>query len=545
MKKIQLELAHRLLHLSGKLKVVVFLITTSLLPLVYLFVYATGGIKYVFSHSMYIPIILGGIFFGKKGGIIYAVIGGILLGPLMPIDVETGESQLFLNWGYRLLIFILIGLLSGLACDYLRKQFQVIHKLHTEFPDTKLPNIEWYFEQFDEKVMDKSSVALTVNFNNYEEITALLGKTVYIEMINDVYQGILLYMPKAIIFQSDYRKLWMIISLEIYKDSFKELLNYFDIAVHKHKKLDMFVDVSVGVFIGEDHQEITEIDALRASEIAAIAAKTKKLRYAVYEESYSKESINLERLGALPEALKNEELFLEYQPIIDLKTKKVIALEALIRWKHNGIVIPPLEFIPMVEETKMIDHITEWIAHKVTNDYEAITKNKDIAIFINFSQRNLYNPSLIERFIDIIRKINQDKCAIGIEMTESTLMLNLQLTKSLLKSIRAQNALITIDDFGTGYSNLFALSELPLDRIKIDRDLIATLEESFQTKQLVKMIIEYAHSLGIKVVAEGIEESALESYLLGIECDYGQGFLYTKPLSKDLIIQWLENHEIL
>jgi EAL domain-containing protein (putative c-di-GMP-specific phosphodiesterase class I) len=350
-------------------------------------------------------------------------------------------------------------------------------------------------------------------------------------------------MKEAKIFQSDYHKLWMILPLETYKESFQALLKYFDIGVHKHYQVDMYVDVSLGVFIGEDNELFTEIDALRASEIAAITAKTKKLRYAVYEESYSKKSLNLERLGALPDALKNNELFLEYHPIVDLNTKKVVGLEALIRWKHKDIIIPPLEFIPMVEETKMIDHITEWIAEKVANDYKEITKNRNIAVFINFSQRNLYNPSLIERFIDIIKKINQDQCAIGIEMTESTLMLNLQLTKSLLKSIKNHNAIITIDDFGTGYSNLFALNELPLDRIKVDRDLIGTLSTSAQTRQLIKMMIEYAHSLNIQVVAEGIEDPTLESLLKDMQCDYGQGYLYTKPLSKDLIIQWLDDHE--
>ncbi|MFW5864512.1 MAG: EAL domain-containing protein [Candidatus Izemoplasmataceae bacterium] len=544
MKKIQLELAHRLLNLSGNLKVIVFIVTTSLLPLVYGFVYVTGGIKYVYSHSMYVPIILGGIFFGKRGGLIYAIIGGILLGPLMPIDIDTGERQLFINWGYRMVIFILVGLLAGFACDYLRRQFEMIHTMYTEFPDTHLPNIEWYLEKYGDKAIDASTVAITVNFNNYEEITALLGKQIYIDTIHYVYSGIKANMNDAIIFQSDYRKLWMIVSLNTYKEHFNDLLHFFDIAVHKNKKLDMFVDVSLGVFIGETDHFLTEIDALRASEIAAITAKTKKLRYAIYEESYSKESLNLERLGSLPEALKNEELFIEYHPVVDLKTKKVIALEALIRWNHLGKIIPPLEFIPMVEETKMIDHITEWLAHKVVKDYEMITKSRDLTIFINLSQRNLYNPSLIERFIDIIKKINLDKSAIGIELTESTLMLNLQLTKSLLQSIKQHNALITIDDFGTGYSNLFALSELPLDRIKIDRDLIQTIQDSSKTNQLTKMIIEYAHSLGIKVVAEGIEDDSLESYLHDIDCDYGQGFLYTKPLSRDLIIQWLDNHEI-
>ncbi|MFU8785713.1 MAG: EAL domain-containing protein [Candidatus Izemoplasmataceae bacterium] len=524
------------------LSTLVFIIIS--LPLTYLLVYTTGGIKYVYSHTMYLPIIVAAVVFGLKGGLIVAIIGGILLGPFMPIEVTSGEIQPLANWLYRLLAFSIVGSFVGYVSGYLRNQIKIAHQLSNLFPETNLPNYKSYTERYDEHKRSESDVAITMNINNYEDIVALLGREIYIEVVKDIYAHIKSICPNIEIIQIDYRKLWIIMHQDMYKENFKPLLKYFETDVHYHQSVTMFVDVSLGVCICDSICSYTIIEAFRASEIAAMYAKNKQLRYVVYQEEFSHESLNLERLGALPNAVLRDELFMEYHPIIDNITGKVNGLEALVRWRYKGEIVPPLDFIPVAEETKLIDLITEWIVNKVSSDYEEIAQGSAMTIYINISQRNLYNPRLIERIIETIKVYNKTHKAIGIEMTESTLMLNIQLTKALLQTIKENNIPNSIDDFGTGYSTLFALNELPIDHIKLDREVITGIEKTVHTQKLVKMIIAYAHDLNLKVIAEGVETIDVYEMLKTYKCDGFQGYYFTKALPKLEIIEWIKTYNL-
>ena len=503
-----------------------------MLVLVYFFVYFTGGTQNAYLHAMYIPIVFISAVYGIKGGLVIGVIAGLLLGPIMPHDTTTIVMQDTINWVYRMLYFMGVGALVGFILDRVRYQFETIHELYTHATETGIPNYQMYLSKFDEHESDSADVSLTMLINNYEDIVVLIGREQYAELLKKIYAALIEVLDGAEIYQVDTRKLWIELSQKSFKNNYVKMLQRFEDETFVINDVPLYVDIAIGVYIGRT-EDFSRLDAFRASEIAALHAKKNMLKYSIYQSDFSYPHHHLERLGSLPMAIKHNELYLLYHPIVDLKTDQVVAFEALIRWKKDGEVINPLEFIPLAEETKLIDSITEWIVKEVIADYPKLTSKNDVMININVSQRNLYNPSLIERIIELIKEENYKDKTIGIEMTESTVMLNLNLTRTLLTTLKEAGIPMAIDDFGTGYSTLSCLSELPIDRLKIDCDFVMRMFQDKGTESLVKMIINYAHELDIEVVAEGIETERLEKALKNLGCDFGQGFYYAKPLPID------------
>ncbi|MFW5838622.1 MAG: EAL domain-containing protein [Bacillota bacterium] len=529
------------LNQTKKTRLLYLIINGIILALCYIFVYFTGGTQHAYLHTFYIPVFIGSLMFGSRGGLLTGVIAGILLGPLMPLDTATRELQPVFNWLYRMLVFMGLGFLIGRVFDRIRHQYQTINRIYTHSLDTGIPNYYYYLTKFDENAYDDSDVSLTIMINNYEDLVVLIGRENYAKILIDVYQELSKHFSDAIIIQVDNRKFWIEVDQKTFKTEFSNLIRRFDDKIFYNNDMPMFIEMSIGVYLLDS--KVTRLEAFKYSEIAALHAKREQLKYAIYQEDFEHTQRNLERLGALPLAIINDELFLEYHPIVNLKTNKVVALEALIRWEKDGELIPPLDFITLAEETKIIDSLTEWVFKQVIKENKIISEYSNLNININISQRNLYNPALVDRLIDMIKKENYKKNKIGIEMTESTLMLNLHLTRSLLETFKLNDIPLLIDDFGVGYSTMSTLNELPVNKIKIDRQFVDKMMNEKAAKQLVQLIVNYAHVLNIEVVAEGIENAAYETTLKDIDCDYGQGFYYTKPLRVDKVIPWLKDHE--
>ncbi|MFW6319644.1 MAG: EAL domain-containing protein [Bacillota bacterium] len=530
-----------ILNQTRKTRLLYTIINIGILTSCYILVYFTGGTQNAYLHTFYIPVVIGGLIFGSRGGLVTGIIAGVLLGPLMPFNTASGEMQPIFNWIYRMLIFMALGFLTGLVFDRVRRQYVTINRIYTHSLDTGIPNYYNYLTKFDENAYDEADVSLTIMINNYEDIVVLIGRENYAKILIDIHQELLKHFDNANIIQVDNRKFWIETDQNAFKSQFSQIIRRFDDMVFYSDDMPMFIEMSIGVYLSD--KTVTRLEAFKYSEIAALHAKREQLKYAIYQEDFEHTQRNLERLGALPLAVKNNELFLEYHPIVDLKTNEVTALEALVRWEKDGVLTPPLDFIPLAEETKIIDNITEWVFKQVIEENKRISEYKNLDININISQRNLYNPALVDRLIDMIKKENYQKNKIGIEMTESTLMLNLHLTKSLLETFKQNDVPLLIDDFGVGYSTMSTLSELPVHKIKIDRHFIDKMIKEDSTKKLVELIVNYAHVIGIEVVAEGTEDETYEALLKDVGCDYSQGFYYTKPLRVDNMIAWLKNRD--
>ena len=243
-------------------------------------------------------------------------------------------------------------------------------------------------------------------------------------------------------------------------------------------------------------------------------------------------------------ALDQRQFVLYYQPEVDLSTRKIVGLEALIRWDHpeKGL-IPPMEFIPLAEESGLILPIGDWGLSVACAQIQRWTRedarNSSLRVCVNLSARQFSRPGLADHVEALLMQTGLSSRQLGLEMTESSLIPNMRVALEVLSSLRRLGVSLLMDDFGTGYSSLNHLHSFPFDVLKIDGSFVGRITEGDQPMQIVRTIIELARVLGMDVVAEGIETR--EQYLLlrQLGCRFGQGYLFARPLSTEAISELL------
>ncbi len=265
------------------------------------------------------------------------------------------------------------------------------------------------------------------------------------------------------------------------------------------------------------------------------------------EQNYLEKSKTIDRLKMekdLQDAFSNQDLMLHYQPIFDIRTNKTIGCESLIRWKHpeHGFISPEL-FIPVAEESGLIIDISQWVLKTACQTLNLInqtpTINNDIFMSINFSSVDLADKNFKQNFINITNKQNIDPSRIHLEITERLLIEDPETTRETLNECHDQGISISIDDFGTGYSSLSYLHYFPINVLKIDRSFINNINQDQKTKDIVLSIINMAKTMGMEIIAEGIETLDQQETLKVMGCPAGQGYIYSKPLPKEEFIAFL------
>jgi len=246
----------------------------------------------------------------------------------------------------------------------------------------------------------------------------------------------------------------------------------------------------------------------------------------------------------LRQALDRREFELYYQPEIDLATRRIIGLEALIRWRHpeRGI-ISPMDFIPLAEETGLILPIGDWgLSEACTQIQKWCCEDPfhgSLRVCVNLSASQFSRAGLADHVEALLLQTGVSSRQLGLEMTESSLITNTDTALEVLSSLRRLGVSLLMDDFGTGYSSLNHLHMFPFDTLKIDRSFVGRMTDGDQPLQIVRTIIELARVLGMDVVAEGIETKEQYHLLRQLGCRYGQGFLFARPMTADAITQLL------
>jgi diguanylate cyclase (GGDEF)-like protein len=297
---------------------------------------------------------------------------------------------------------------------------------------------------------------------------------------------------------------------------------------------EVYITASIGIavypFDGED------IDALlKNADTAMYHAKGRgKNNYQFYKQSMNAAALTKLTLeGSLRKALDRGEFLLHYQPQMDIRTKKIVGMEALIRWQHpeRGLV-PPLEFIPLAEEIGLIIPISEWVLRAVCAQNKAWQEEgfHPIRVSANLSSQHFKHPSLVPAIVKALDDTGLSPRYLEIEITESIFMENIKEVISRVNEIKSRGIRLTMDDFGTGYSSLSYLKNLPLDAIKIDRSFVKDIQTDPGSAAIVKAIIAMSNSLNLDVVAEGVETEQQLSFLLEQGCNKMQGYLLSRPL---------------
>jgi len=298
---------------------------------------------------------------------------------------------------------------------------------------------------------------------------------------------------------------------------------------------EVFISVSIGITLAP--LDSTEPSALlQYADEAMYEAKSKgRNRWCFFSFDLHQKSVERQSLtNDLRQALANDELFLLYQPIIDLKTNRLVKFEALIRWQHpvRGIV-PPDTFIPVAEESGLISEIGDFVFKQSLRQLAQWRSHyaHDLMMSINISPYQLAAPDLhMVGWFDFLHKQGLPGESVSLEITENMLMHHTDVVSAQLLAFRDQGVNVALDDFGTGYSALAYLNRLDIDYIKIDRSFVKDLVEGHMEKDLCEAIISMAHKLSLKVIAEGIETEQQAAILQQFGCDLGQGYLFAKPL---------------
>ncbi len=310
---------------------------------------------------------------------------------------------------------------------------------------------------------------------------------------------------------------------------------------------EIFISASIGIALSTTDHDKAE-DMLRDADIAMYRAKAKgKAQHQVFDQAMHEQALAQLRIETeLRQAIEQKEFCLHYQPIFNLKNNQVVGFESLVRWQHPEIgIIPPHEFIPVAEDNGLIIPLGQWILNESCRQlrewqisYPAASR---LTISVNLSFKQFLKLDLAEQVAATLEATGLGAQFLKLEITESHLMENSEKAVSIMNRLRSLGVELSLDDFGTGYSSLSYLHRLPVSYLKVDRSFISQMIESAENSEIVSTIVKLAQNLKMKIIAEGIEteEQLVQLQILG--CEYGQGYLFAKPMDAVAAVVIIKN----
>ncbi len=424
---------------------------------------------------------------------------------------------------------------------------------HMAFYDTltDLPNRNMLYDRLLNAIRTdagkgKPSALLLVNLNHFKEINDTLGHDRGDQILQQVGRRV-----REVIFEQD-------IVARLGGDEFGILLlnmanaKDIDVAIQKILKaldppfliedLPIRVEAGIGIALYPDHGRAAEI-LFRRADIALHASKQAGISYTVYDPAQDKHSPQrLALMGELHHAIEHGELLLFYQPKISLKTRRVIGVEALVRWKHpHRGMIPPDQFILPAEQTGLIHPLTHWVLAAGMRECKAWHESGTaLTVSVNLSARNLLDPKLPDQVAEQLHSAEAAPDWMTFEITESTIMANPAHALDVLMRLHEMGIRFSIDDFGIGYSSLAYLKKLPVDAIKIDKSFVINMAGDQSDAVIVRSTIDLAHNLGLKVIAEGVENQDIWDRLSALGCDEAQGYYMGRPIPPEELTRWFD-----
>jgi diguanylate cyclase (GGDEF)-like protein len=302
---------------------------------------------------------------------------------------------------------------------------------------------------------------------------------------------------------------------------------------------DWTATASIGVVLSSSANEQPEY-LLRSADMAMYRAKHQgRARYELYDRGQHAQALSrLQTESDLRRAVEREEFVLHYQPLISMSTGAIVGVEALVRWQHfeRGL-IPPNNFIPVAEETGLIVQIGRWVLRHAIQDMGRLEQEgaapADFTLAVNLSAREFSQIDLVRTVADALSASRLSPSRLHLEITESVIFSQQILAMDMVAELKALGVRIHIDDFGTGYSSLSYLQRLPVDAIKIDRSFVRAIEVESRSRHVVQSLVSLARGIGLDAIAEGVNSAGQLEMLRGMECTYGQGFFFSKPVARD------------
>jgi EAL domain-containing protein (putative c-di-GMP-specific phosphodiesterase class I)/GGDEF domain-containing protein len=505
---------------------------------VYILVYTTGGIKFVYSHTMYIPILLSGFILGIRGGVLVGLLAGIVLGPFMPISVDSGEMQDFANWTYRMGIFTLIGFFSGAASDSARFYQEKLKWITQHNLSTRLRNrcalLDHLSKLSHHKNHQNAFFLIVISLENAMELKSAFGFAIIEDAIQQLALRIANSQFDVDIYHTETTQITVLSRIQNHEieSLLIELTNVCREPISCNEVL-IHIDTRMGYIIFNEAIESADTYLHRAEAALTVACETARDTMAYSSEMMSATEENISLLGELKDAIKNGQLTFHYQPKIDIATGIVHGVEALMRWNHpKRGNIPPSEFIPRAEQSTLIDLITEFALEESIAQLALWQKEGiNVTVAVNISTHNLLQTNFTDFIVQLLNHYGVSGEFLELEVTEGALMMDVERTIDELRRLSDLKIIISIDDFGTGYSSLKYLHQLPISLIKIDQSFVQRLPSDNGAAYILEASVMLAHNMGIKAIAEGVENKEVFDFLYDLGCDMAQGYLISRPMS--------------
>jgi EAL domain-containing protein (putative c-di-GMP-specific phosphodiesterase class I) len=311
----------------------------------------------------------------------------------------------------------------------------------------------------------------------------------------------------------------------------------------------VYVSMSIGISIYPENGLSPKI-LIKNSDIAMYKSKdTGKNKFTLFDTKMEEElNRNTLILEVLRNSIENKDIYLQYQPLIELDSNSIIGFEALMRINNERLgKLSPSEFIPIAEESGLITELSSWLIREACNyNMKLITLGyHPRPVSVNISSVQINRPGFISMLSEILEETELPPEYLELEITESTLVSSIMDATKLLSNLQELGVKVSLDDFGTGYSSLNYLTKMPIDTLKIDKSFIDNLCTNEKDAQIAESIIQLAHSLDIKVVAEGVESEDQLAVLRGKHCDIIQGFIFSHPLHPDELLEKIKEDDLI
>ena len=491
------------------------------------------------AHSQYIR----GFFAGSKPP---AAIGKTLELQAVRNNGDTFPVELSLSEGQAGSDHFVLAVIRDITERKLIEQ-QLIHQANYDSL-TDLPNRTLILDRLKQSIDDEQPLAvMLLDLDNFKAVNDSLGHDGGNLLLKEVAQRLSATVRKRDTVSRLYGDEFVIVLRDI--DDTEELMRLvrelvqafdkpFSVAGSEH-----FATFSVGIALYPADADCAE-GLLKKADTAMYASKKDgKNRFNFFAPSMEEDihqRLKLEKM--LQQAVHNREFFLHYQPRIETASGRIIGLEALLRWTPEGAApIPPDQFVPILEETGWIKEVGEWILETVCRTAKAWQDMglPTVRVWVNISGKQFQEKDLFEKIEQILNSTGLAPHFLGLELTESVLMQDVEVHIAKLKQLKQLGLLISLDDFGTGYSSLSYLKRFPIDEIKIDRSFVNGLLIDENDTAIVRTILAMAQGLGLRVVAEGVETPRQQDFLTEHHCDEMQGYLFSKPVPPQSIASLL------
>lgn len=439
--------------------------------------------------------------------------------------------------------------LQQLASEFTSMQQAIVAREkaieHQAFHDplTNLANRNQLQRVCEPWLIEGSTMAIClINIRRMTEVNVTLGHAVGDEVIKEVAKRLCHINPNALACRlsgdefvlafKEYEHASFEVFLTMLQAKIGQDYHYQDILLH--------LQFTAGVSFYQPGIDIVTL--LRQADTALQHAKMNKRDYQIYDANIDKNSIErFQLINELKVAIEQNQLVLYYQPKLNLAKQKITHVEALVRWNHPARgIIPPDTFIPIAEKTMQMDALTRWVITEAMAQYHRWqAQGIDMCIAVNISAENLKDEQFCYWVIDTLAQHNVPVSAMTLEITEDAVVSDPELAVKQLTLLRQNGLTLSIDDYGTGYSSLAQLKQLPVDELKIDKSFVQKLLQTNADQIIVQSTLQLAHNLGLKVVAEGIEDKETLQWLTERHCEMGQGFYLSRPLPELQFNDWL------